>query len=319
MRRLLRLPLLHFLLGGAALFAVVRATAARRGAETPASPVVITAGDVAQLRRDHARDTGREPSPADEAGLVERAVEDELLFREALARGLDQDRSVRNWLAEQMRVLEPDTPLDDEALYARARSLRLDRTDLVVRRMLVQKMRLLAARTGEHPPSDDELRAFYAAHAAEYRTPERMTLWQVFLAGAAPGRAEELLAELRRDGVAPAEAVRRGDAFAAPAHLRSQSPADLARRFGPGFAEALAEAPVGAWSGPVATPYGAHLVWIEARTPSDAPSLDVLRGQLRERWLEEERARRLAETLQALRARHPLHVESAAWHDRSRS
>jgi peptidyl-prolyl cis-trans isomerase C len=317
MRRVLRQPLLHFLLGGAALFVLVRGTAARR--ETLPAPVVITAEDVARLRRDHARDTGRDPSPSDEAGLVERAVEDELLFREALSRGLDQDRSVRNWLVEQMRVLEPDTRLDDEQLHARARALGLDRTDLVVRRMLVQKMRLLAARTGERPPSDDELRAFYAAHAAEYRTPERVTLWQVFLADAAPERGERLLTELRRDAVPPEEAVRRGDAFAAPARLRSQSPADLARRFGPGFADALAGARVGEWTGPVSTVYGTHLVWIEARVPGGAPALHDLRGQLRERWLEEQRARRLADMLRSLRERAPLHVESAAWHDRSRS
>jgi hypothetical protein len=318
MRRLLRLPLLHFLLGGAALFVVVRATAARRTADAPATAVVITADDVSQLRRAHARETGREPSPADEAGLVERAIEDALLFHEALVRGLDQDRSVRNWLVEQMRVLEPESTLGDEALHDRARALGLDRTDLVVRRMLVQKMRLLAERAGERPPSDDELRAFYARHAADYRTPERVSLWQVFLSGDTPARAETLLADLRRDAIAPAEAVRRGDVFAAPAHLRGQSPADLARRFGAGFADALAAAPVGEWAGPVATAYGTHLVWIEARLPSEAPALDVVRGRLRERWLEEQRARRLADTLGTLRERARLHVESAAWHGRSR-
>jgi len=317
MRRLVRLPLLHFLAGGAALFVVVHGTAARR--ETPPAPVVIAADDVARLRRDLAREIGREPSPADEVGLVERAVEDELLFHEALARGLDQDRSVRNWLIEQMRVLEPDTTLTDEQLHDRARGLGLDRTDLVVHRMLVQKMRLLAARTGEHAPSDDELRAFYAAHAAEYRTPERVTLWQVFLSGASLERAGALLAELRDDEVAPAEGVRRGDTFAASAYLRNQAPADLVRRFGPGFPEAVAAAPVHTWTGPVATAYGMHLVWIDARIPGEAPALDDLRGRLRERWLDEQRMRRLADTLRTLRERSTLHVESAAWHDRGRS
>ena len=56
-----------------------------------------------------------------------------------------------------MRVLSDDGRADAEGLYARARALGLDRTDLVVRRILVQKMRLLAARTDEHPPSTDAL------------------------------------------------------------------------------------------------------------------------------------------------------------------
>ncbi len=324
MRRLLRLPLVHFLAGGAALFAVVRGAAAVRGAPTmPAAAVVITAADVAQLRRDHARDAGVEPSSADEAGLVDRAIDEELLFREALARGLDQDRSVRNWLVEQMRVLDPNTADTPEQLHARACALGLDRTDLVVRRMLVQKMRLLAAREGERPPSDDELRAFLSRHGADYLLPDRVTLWHVFLGGA--GRPEtaraaaELLAELRRDAVAPADAVRRGDTFAAPPYLRNQSAADLRRRFGTDLAGAIADAPTGAWTGPVASPYGLHLVWIESRTPGGQPDLETVRGQLRERWLEEARARRFEATLRALKARYPLRVESAAWHDRHHS
>src|SRR5207245_10447592 len=115
--------------------------------------------------------------------LVEKAIEEELLVREALARGLDRnDRSVRNWLVEQMRVLSDDTTDDSDRLYARARVLGLDRTDLVVRRILVQKMRLLAARTGERPPSDADLEALYADHRNEYRPPARVTFWHVFLA-----------------------------------------------------------------------------------------------------------------------------------------
>src|SRR5205823_3841908 len=117
---------------------------------------------------DYTRDTGLEPTPADEVALVGKAIEEELLFREALARDLDQhDRSARNWLVEQMRILSDDTSDDPDRLYARARALGLDRTDLVVRRILVQKMRLLAARTGEQPPGDADLAAFYADHRDE--------------------------------------------------------------------------------------------------------------------------------------------------------
>ena len=278
MRRLVRLPLLHFLAGGAALFVVVHGTAARR--ETPPAPVVIAADDVARLRRDLAREIGREPSPADEVGLVERAVEDELLFREALARGLDQDRSVRNWLIEQMRVLEPDTTLTDEQLHDRARGLGLDRTDLVVHRMLVQKMRLLAARTGEHAPSDDELRAFYAAHAAEYRTPERVTLWQVFLSGASLERAGALLAELRRRrGRHPPRGCDAAIPSRRPPICGTRRRADLARRFGPGFPEAVATAPARTWTGPVARPTACTWSGSSARIPGEAPALDDLRGR----------------------------------------
>src|SRR5207249_154686 len=159
-----------------------------------------------------------------------------LLFREALARGLDRnDRSVRNWLVEQMRVLSDDTMDDAERLYVRARKLGLDRTDVVVRRILVQKMRLLAARTGERRPTDTE--------RAETRT----------------------------------------------------------------------------WIGPVPSPYGLHLVWVEARVPGTPPPFEAVRERVLERWQDEQRGLRVVALLRDLGRRYPLRVESAAWRQRSAS
>jgi len=312
MRRWLRTPLLHFVAGGAVLFVVVHGV---RPSPPPAAPVVVTAADVDALRRSYARETGLEATPADEAGLVERVIEEELLYREALARGLDGDRSVRNWLVEQMRVLEPDAPDDPASRWARAQALGLDRTDLVVRRMLVQKMRLLAAREHEVPPSDDVLAAYYAERAADYVLPERVSLWHVFLGDAAPADADRLLAELRRERVAPEAAVERGQTFVAPPKLDAQSPADLTSRFGSEAAAAMRAVPVGVWSGPFVSPWGLHLVLVENRRPSTVPELALVRGRLRERWLDEQRTRRFRQTVETLKARHPLHVESVAWRE----
>ena len=192
----LRFPLLQFLLLGAVAFRVVHgphpfAAVARREA---AGPVVVTAAQVARMREDYAQETGLTPDEDDEAALVDRWIDEELLYREARARGLDRnDRSVRTWLVEQARVLEDEatgrpsapggTPVvgaEDAALYARALDLGLDRKDLVVRRIIVQKMRLLASRAGEEDVTDEELRAFHAEHADDFRSPTRMTLRQVF-------------------------------------------------------------------------------------------------------------------------------------------
>lgn len=314
MRRLLRSPLLHFIAGGCFLFAIVRVSATVRPAsDATVAPLVLAAADVEQLRREHRRNCGGEPSAEEESALVERAIESELLFREAIARGLDRDRSVRNWLVEQMRSLDPEAGDDDAALYEQALALGLDRTDMVVRRILTQKMRLLAAREGERDPTDAELREFYERHAADYEIGERLTVWHVYTGDASRRAAEQLLNELRRDGVKPAEGAVRGETFTAPPHLRAQSRADLERRFGKSFTDSLRDAPTGEWSGPFSSPYGWHLVWVEQRTPAETPSLDVVRGQVRERWLDTQRRLRYDAALLRWRSHYPLHIESPAW------
>ena len=308
--RWLRAPLVHFVAGGAVLFWLVHVHPQHR-----TSPIVLTAGDVDRLRVDYTRETGLEPTPADEAALVDKALQEELLFREALARGLDRnDRSVRNWLVEQMRVLSDDTMDDAERLYVRARKLGLDRTDVVVRRILVQKMRLLAARTGERRPSDTELAAFYAEHRDEYRPPDRVSFWHVFVHGGTD--AEALLARIR--GHAP-DAVRRGDSFAVPPHLIAQSPSQVEKLFGAELARTVERAETRTWIGPVPSPYGLHLVWVEARVPGTPPPFEAVRERVLERWQDEQRGLRVVALLRDLGRRYPLRVESAAWRQRSAS
>ena len=320
--RFARVPLFHFLAGGAVLFWIVhRAVPAATGAASPA-PVVVTADDVAQLRAAYTQETGLLATPADEVALIDKALDEELLFREAVARGLDRnDRSVRNWLIEQMRVLADDPNGVDDDLYTRAQSLDLDRKDLVVRRILVQKMRLLASRAGEQEVGDDELRAFYAQHQDEYRLPQRVSMWHVFLAsqrhgGTATDAAERLLAELRSRPLDPAAAARRGDPFPLPPHLTGQSRPQLEKVFGASVADAILRGQAQTWLGPLASPYGAHLVWIEALETSAPPPFESVRGQVLERWHEQRRAERLAQLIRELRERALLRVDSAAWRDR---
>ena len=108
---------------------------------------------------------------------------------------------------------------------------------------------------------------------------------------------------VRAAHVGPDAAASRGDAFATGADVGPIDDADLDRRFGPGFASALADAPTGAWAGPVRSTYGLHLVWVRERFAPETPPLDAVRGQLTHRWLQERSAARAQERLAALRAR----------------
>ncbi|MDX2169519.1 MAG: peptidylprolyl isomerase [Deltaproteobacteria bacterium] len=311
-----RWPLLHFLAGGGVLFLLV----GRPATAPPPAPLVIGAAEVTRLRDGYRRETGLPPTPADEVALIDRAVDEELLFREALARGLDRhDRSVRHWLIEQMRVLADDPAADEQTLYQRALGLGLDRNDLVVRRILVQKMRLLAARAGESTVDEDELRRFYRDHAGDYRQPDRVDLQQVFLRRAHDGgdadSAQRLLVGLRAGD--DHTAVPAGDAFPLPRRLTGQSRAQLEKAFGAGFAAQVMSGTPGTWIGPLDSPYGAHLVRVEAHRNGAVAPFEAVRGQVLERWREQRRRERLAALLAELRRRQPLRVESAAWQQRS--
>jgi hypothetical protein len=137
MRRLLREPLVHFTLLGATLFALYRWVGPR-----PRDRIVLSPAFIEGLRQDARARTGRLPTAAEEQTLVQRFVEEEMLYREAL-------------------------------------SLGLDRGDVIVRRRLVQKMEQLTRREpGE--PSDAELQRYLQLHRDRYDVPERVSLHHTF-------------------------------------------------------------------------------------------------------------------------------------------
>lgn len=117
--RLLREPLLHFFLLGGAIFA---AHAFLGGGGTPhPDQVLVTHGRIASLVADFTTSHGRPPDSAERDAIVRAWVREEILFREALALGLDrEDTVIRDRLRQKMEFVSAGadaTPEAKEALY----------------------------------------------------------------------------------------------------------------------------------------------------------------------------------------------------------
>jgi hypothetical protein len=309
-RRLLRSPALHFAVLGAALFVLERRVWPPFAPE-PSVEVVIPATRIAASERRFARDTGRLPTADERTALVEQAVDEELLYREALARALDRDdRSIRGHLAEKMRFLDPasDTDAADApALASHAVALGLDRSDAFVRRVLVEKMRLLARfESEEDEPDDAALAAYMAERPERWRLPARATLQHVFLRDADAGRAAALLVRLRSGS---ADSSRVGDPFHAGPVVSDAARPGLASLFGEAIAAHAFSGPPGEWTGPLPSPWGAHLVRIVTRTDAALPAVADVRAQLVLSWREERRDAREQGAMAELRRRWRVRVE----------
>jgi peptidyl-prolyl cis-trans isomerase C len=304
-------PILHFFLLGTALLAFQRflLPALLPAGEASSPALVIPAERVAELRR---QTTAVEPAAAAEelAARIGAEVDDELLYRRALALGLDRgDPVVRNRLIQNMRFAAAEPERDDTALYQEALALGLDRTDLVVRRRLVQRMRMrIESRARRTEPDEAALRDWFDAHAERFVRPARARVTQIYF-----GRDHEAQARAAHEaltGAGPEAAHSLGDPFLHPAAQPLQSERELARRFGPDFARAVFALEPGRWSAPIASAYGFHLVWVHERTEAEPLVLDDVRSQVRYAVLAERADRALAEELAALRQGVEIRVES---------
>jgi parvulin-like peptidyl-prolyl isomerase len=304
-----RSPAARFLVLGGALWLA-------RDLVVPEPPpaIVLDAAAQARLRRAWTAAHGAPADPAGAAAMLEAAIDDEVLYREAVARGLDRTQPIVRDRVARLAAFVDGGPIEDEhALAETAEALDLTRRDLVVRRHLVRTMRLAL---GHLEPSDlpDEaaLAEWYARHADDFREPPRVRFTHVYLRRGESDAAPALLARLRREATAPQDAVALGRPVPQGATFGPSAESAVAGVFGDAFAHAVATLPEGTWSEPVTSPYGVHLVWVAERLPGRVPPLDAVRGRVVHAVVAERRAARTRERLAALRARYAVRVEPDA-------
>src|SRR5215813_12500050 len=90
--KLLREPLLHFVLLGVTIFAA-HSLVSKHSASKPGN-IVITQGKIENLVTGFTRTWQRPPSKDELRGLVRDYVREEVAYREALAMGLDRDDTI---------------------------------------------------------------------------------------------------------------------------------------------------------------------------------------------------------------------------------
>jgi peptidyl-prolyl cis-trans isomerase C len=231
-------------------------------AESDRTRVVITDADVAHVRAKWVRTWNRPPTAEELQGALQRYLREEILYREALAKGLD-------------------------------------RGDPTVKLALVRKLSMMAAGTADQREiTDPEIEAYFALRKERYRIPQRTSLLQVFVnrdqRGEAAGEhARQILEALRERQPGGYELGSFGDPLMLDQFFTDATDQDLARTFGGPFVDAVSSLEPGDWQGPVESGYGLHLVQVIERTPSRLPEWQ----QVRERILEDMRyeARRAAE------------------------
>lgn len=318
--RLLRSPLVHFSVIGLSLFALQMWRVGERTSDLRPNTQRITIDEarISELRLTFHRQVGRNPNGRELDRMIAAEVDEEILFREALDQGLIVgDGGIQARLVQKMLFLDDGARFEDAGdLIKRAISLGLHQDDIVVRRILIQKMRRHAGRLPpDQIPSDDEIEQAYQRRSEEFREPDRRTLVHVFLSADRRGArldadAAALLEQLTTNTITLQEAVALGDPFPLGHRLEKRSEHDLQRSFGVAFGRDVFQSALNRWSHPISSAYGQHLVWTVEAFPGNLPSLHKVAGRIRSEMDRERRDQRLEEFLTNQRNRYEIDIEA---------
>ena len=273
--KFIREPLVHFLLLGAAIF-VVYGLVSEHGVGKPGH-ITVTQGKIENLAATFARIWQRLPTDRELNGLIQDYIREEVLYREALALGLDRD-------------------------------------DTVIRRRLRQKMEFVSEDfAAQEEPSGEALLAYFKSHPEAFAIEPRFTFRQVYLDPHRRGAnlvrdVDRLLAELQQAGDNAARDTL-GDAFLLAPQFESISATEVRNVFGDTFVAGLSALTSGQWQGPVPSGYGVHLVYVSERTEGRIPELAEVRDVVRREWANARRLESGEKFYETLLRRYTVTIE----------
>ncbi len=271
-----REPLVHFLAIGAFLFAAYLWLNDPYATST-STRIEVSANDIDLLRTRWMKQWQRPPTQPELESLIEAHIREEVLYREALALGLDKD-------------------------------------DTIVRRRMAQKVEFLVADLAvPTEPDEAELRAYFQENQERYRQPVSLSFAHIYFNPDRRGSSIQRDAQAELDRLqavkeSPERARERGDRFMLAHEYVEKSAPEIARDFGQAFVRRLVELEPETWQGPVASGYGLHLVYISDRTESRLPEFAAVREKVENDFLIDRRREVNELAYQRLRERYEIVV-----------
>ena len=212
---------------------------------------------------------------------------------------------------EQMRNLV-DMRIREEILYREALALGLDKGDTIVKRRLAQKMEFLFEDVSAlREPTREELKAWFEKNSERFALSPRDSFRHLYFSpdrrwAQAREDAAHALDKLRGKPASAQEGAALADRFMFQDYYGDRSFAEMARLFGPRFAETLLQQQPGSWQGPIESGYGWHLVWVDSVTQSRVPAFEEVEAEVKTEWISDQRAETRRRAYEAMRARYEV-------------
>ncbi len=287
-KRWLREPLLHFLILGAALFALYAYINRGRGGVEPSKQIVVSLDDLREMDVYFESQWHRQPTPAEFAAMVEDKVREDVLYREALAMGLDKD-------------------------------------DTIVKRRMAQKMQFLAEDVAAaHEPSSAQLRTWFDKHQEKFALPSRISFRHIYFSPDKRGNnahddAAKALTQLTGQAADSKLAASMGDRFMFQDYYGDRAPDAIAKEFGPPFAVAVEKLKPGSWQGPVESGYGWHLVYVTTVIPGRIPAFEEIESDVKTAWLGEQKRQAWEKAYAEMRSKYTVLLPGPPSNDASQA
>ena len=242
MFRVLKEPLLHFLLIGFALFFIYANVNNETGVDD--TQIYVTNKDIAKMEKFWIDKTGEAANQEQLQKLIDTFVKEEILFREALAKGLDKgDKTIHKHLAKKMQFVFDNLSVVKE-------------------------------------PSVDVLQKFLDKNKAIFIKPSTISFNQIVFTRTKEIKDVDKEANrflLRLDKSKNPHKSSIGD-------LVNIDKITATKVFGKDFSNEIFNIETKTWQGPIKSKKATHLVYVHFKKGGNTPNLDNIKKEVKKAW-----------------------------------
>jgi parvulin-like peptidyl-prolyl isomerase len=275
--RLLKEPLIQFLILGAAIYGAYAVFGAPEE-DYRDTTIIVDSNRIDSMISEWERRWNRPPSRQEIDGLIQQFIKEDVMYRQAVAMGLNKD-------------------------------------DPVTRRRMAQKLEFLTSDLSSmQEPAEGELEQYFAENQEVYQAPDKISFSHIYFDPDAREEttlvdAETTLARLREKGEPGEEISQLGDRFMLQSYFASATEMDIRRQLGSGFSEVVMELEPGQWHGPVLSGYGVHLVYVYDHFAAPPPVFEDVQARVLEDWHTQKREEFNTVFLEELKSRYEIVID----------
>lgn len=244
MKKIFAEPLVHFLLLGLAIFLLYGWVS---DDESDKNKIIIDDSHLAHLKSIWELQWNRAPTEEELQGILEKHLQKEVFYREAL-------------------------------------KVNLDHNDEVVKRRLAQKMEFLSDDFSAlvDAPTDEKLLEYFKSNQEQYLVPYQFSFKQIVFTHDKhqdPQTASQMV--LEKYGSKPVDDMYdKGDLLSIPFNFENLYEPQVEQELGGNLAASLHDLPLNEWSGPVESGYGLHLIYLTKKQAPSIPEFQEIRDEL---------------------------------------
>lgn len=284
LKKILKEPLVHFLVAGFFLFVYFRFCSPTNSGE---HTILVNKANILEFMQYQSKAFQEETFAAKLAELPE---------------------TEKNQLVQQY--------IQDEVLYREAVKLGLDQNDYVLKRRIIQKMEFILDDfdAAEIEPMTDSIEQYFQREQARYFQPTKFTFAHIFFkndqSGAALARAQAFMKVSKHQQLSISASLKFGDRFLYHRNYAAKDTPFLKSHFGDAFVNALSQMEVaeGRWQGPIASEHGQHWIKLLYKENAGVPSFSQIQQMVRSDYLNALKQRHKEQRVQELMARYKVQI-----------